>query len=329
MRYILKLPHHVCKSTCFSNGLEDILAWQGEPYMEYLIPVLGGMGEFSYLKFKNATPPHMVYWGANTKYLMQELAQIIGFEQMILENHTFANTFPKIKEWINEDKPVVVGALDMYYLPYYAKIYHTQHIPIHYILLVGYDDASQTVFVQDCGCQEVQPISYDEFELSLNVNVPGMSKKNTARAFILPQLLPSELELAQKGLLFRAQKMLHPPVALFGIPAMRKLAKELFIWQDRASFEHMVIYATTPPELPSTFEKSDGMRTWKAQVLQQLGEKYGKKNWVKVSGMFWESGSLIRELCQAALMQDVKKIAENILQVADIEEEAYELLSLG
>ncbi|NMC59150.1 MAG: BtrH N-terminal domain-containing protein, partial [Candidatus Methanofastidiosa archaeon] len=245
-----------------------------------------------------------------------------------LENHTFANTFPKIKEWINEEKPVVVGALDMYYLPYYAKIYHTQHIPIHYILLVGYDDASQTVFVQDCGCQEVQPISYADFELSLNVNVPGMSKKNTARTFILPQPLPTELELAQKGLLFRAQKMLHPPVALFGVPAMRKLAKEISTWQDRASFEHMVIYATTPPELPTTFEKSDGMRTWKAQVLQQLGEKYGKKNWVKVSGMFRESGSLIRELCQAALKQDVQEISKRISLVAEIERKAYESLFL-
>ena len=89
--------------------------------MDYLIPVLGGMGEFSYLKFKNTTPPHMVYWGANTKYLMTDLGQILGFEQILLENRIFANTFIKIKEWINEEHPVVVGALDMFYLPYYPK----------------------------------------------------------------------------------------------------------------------------------------------------------------------------------------------------------------
>ena len=189
----MQLPHRVCGSTCFSNGLEDIFAWQGEEYMQYLIPVLGGMGEFSYFKFKSATPPHMVYWGANTKYLMQDLAHIIGFEQLLLENRSFANTFPKMKGWIDQEQPVVVGALDMYYLPYYPEIYHTRHIPIHYVLLVGYDDSSQQVFVHDCGCQAVQIVSYEELERSLNVTVPGMSKKNTARAFIFPQPLPSEL----------------------------------------------------------------------------------------------------------------------------------------
>jgi hypothetical protein len=43
--------------------------------------------------------------------------------------------------------------------------------------------------------------------------------------------MPSELEIAKKGLQFRAQKMLHPPVAMFGIHAMRKLAKEVTSWQ--------------------------------------------------------------------------------------------------
>jgi hypothetical protein len=327
MRKILALPHRVCKSTCFSNGLEDILEWQGERYMDYLIPVLGGMGEFSYLQFKNATPPHMVYWGANTKYLMKDLQQIIGFEQTILENRAFPFTFSKIRGWIENDQPVVVGALDMYYLPYYSGIYHLRHIPIHYILVVGYDDETRQVFIQDCGCREIQTVSYAEFEKALNVNVPGMSKKNTVRAFILPHPLPSELEIAQKGLQFRANKMLHPPVRMFGIPAMRKLAKEISTWQDQASFEHLVIYATTPPELPTTFEKSDGMRSWKAQVLQQLGEKYGNENWTKAAALFRESGELIREICKAALRQDRQSIAENILKVADIEETAYNPLA--
>lgn len=46
MNKILNLPHRVCKSTCFSNGLENILEWKGKKYINYLLPVLGGMGEF-------------------------------------------------------------------------------------------------------------------------------------------------------------------------------------------------------------------------------------------------------------------------------------------
>ena len=326
MSKILNLPHRVCKSTCFSNGLEDILEWKGKKYINYLLPVLGGMGEFTYLKFKNANPPHMVYWGANTKYLLKDLEKIIDFKEIISENKTFKNTFTKVKEFIGNNQPVVAGALDMYYLHYYPEIYHQKHIPIHYILVVGYDDDKQEVYVQDCGCKGVQKVSYSEFEKALNVNVPAMSKKNTIRAFILPRNLPSELEIAQNGLSFRAEKMLKPSVKLFGIPAMKKLAKEIFDWKDKESFEHLVIYATTPPELPKTFEKSDGMRFWKSQVLKKLGEKYKIDKFLKVSEMFQESGKLIIDICKAAMKQDRKKISNIILRVADIEEEAYKIL---
>jgi hypothetical protein len=326
MKKILNLPHRICKSTCFSNGLEDILEWKGKKYINYLLPVLGGMGEFTYLKFKNANPPHMVYWGANTKYLLKDLEKIIDFKEILSENKTFKNTFTKVKEFIGNDQPVVAGALDMYYLHYYPEIYHKKHIPIHYILVVGYDDDKQEVYVQDCGCEGVQKISYSEFEKALNVNVPAMSKKNTIRTFILPRNLPSELEIAQNGLSFRTEKMLKPSVKLFGIPAMKKLAKEIFDWKNNESFEHLVIYATTPPELPKTFEKSDGMRFWKSQVLKKLGKKYKIDKFLKVSEMFQESGKLIIDICKAAMKQDRKKISNIILRVADIEEEAYKIL---
>lgn len=326
MKKFLNLPHRVCKSTCFSNGLEDILEWKDRKYMNYLLPILGGMGEFAYIKFKRANPPQMVFWGANTKYLMNDLEKVIGFKQTIIENKTFKNIFIAIKKFINNGQPVVAGALDMYYLYYYPEIYRKKHIPIHYVLVVGYDDDKQEVYIQDCGCDDVQKISYLEFEKSLNVNVPGMSKKNTIRAFDFPRKLPSELEIAKKGLSFRAKKMLNPPVKLFGIPAMKKLAKEIFDWEDKESFEHLVIYATTPPELPKTFEKSDGMRFWKSRVLKELGERYKIDKWLKVSDMFQKSGKLITEICKAAAKQDREKISNLILEVANIEEEAYQIL---
>jgi len=326
MKKLLNLQHRVCKSTCFSNGLEDILAWKGKSYINYLLPVLGGMGEFAYLKFKNANPPHMVYWGANSKYLMKDLEKIIGFNEMLSENKTFKNTFIKIKEFIDNGQPAVAGALDMYHLHYYPEIYHKRHIPIHYILVVGYDDDKQKVYIHDCGCADVQKISYSEFEKALNVNVPGMSRKNTIRAFVLPHKLPSELEIAQKGLNLRAQKMLNPPVKLFGIPAMRKLAREIFDWKDKESFEHLIIYATTPPEFPTTFEKSDGMRFWKSRVLKELGEKYKINKWLKASAMFKESGKLIMQICRTAMKHDREKISDLILRVADVEESAYKIL---
>jgi len=74
------------------------------------------------------------------------------------------------------------------------------------------------------------------------------------------------------------------------LPAMRKLADEIFEWDNKKCFEHMVTYATTPPLLPKTFENSHGMRFWQADVLKTLGDKHKITNWTEASTLFRRSG---------------------------------------
>jgi hypothetical protein len=316
----------VCESTCYVNGLEDILTWKGAEYSDFLLSAIGGMAGFTYLSFKRADPPCMVYWGANPKYLMKDLANIIGFKDTVIEGKAFKKTFLRLKESIDDGQPVMAGALDMYYIHYYPDLYRKQHVSIHYVLVVGYDDDKQVVFVQDCSHKGVQEIPYEEFEESLDVNVPGMSKKNTMRTFTLPQRLPSEFEVAKKGFAYKAERFLNPPVKLFGLPAMRKLADEIFEWNNRKCFEHMATYATAPPLPPKTFENSHGMRFWQADVLSALGNKYNVHSWTEASKLFRRSGEEIMKLCKAALEQDKQRISEALTVIAEIEERAYKLL---
>lgn len=326
MKSIIEMPHRVCESTCYINGLEDILESRGEKYPDYMLSVLGGMGEFSYFRFKRAVPPEMVYFGANPKYLLADLEKIIGFKQEIIENRVFKSTFPLLKAYIDRGHPVIAGALDMFYLHYYSDLYQRQHVPIHYIMVVGYNDDLQKIYAQDCTFNGVQAISYNDFEKALNVNVPGMSRKNTIRVFHIDKELPDELELAKKGFNFRAEKMLNPPVSLLGIPAMKKLSKEIFDWKDPESFKHLVMYATVPPHVPKKFDNSNGMRKWKSAVLKSLGEKYGIAGWVEAANLFTRSGELITDICKAALQFDRSLISGLILKVAEIEEKAYRLI---
>jgi hypothetical protein len=326
MRKMLSLPHRVCESTCYVNGLEDILGWKGAQYSNFLLSVVGGMAGFTYLRFNRADPPCMVYWGANPRYLMKDLASIIGFKETVIEGKAFKNTFPKLKEFVDNGQPVMAGALDMYCLRYYQDLYKKQHVPIHYVLVVGYDDKDETIFAHDCSRESVQKIPYSEFEKSLNVNVPGMSRKNTVRAFTFPQDLPTEFEVAKKGFIHKAERFLNPPVKLFGIPAMRRLVDEISEWNNRKCFEHMATYATTPPLLPKTFENSHGMRFWQAQVLNALGTRYGVSKWTEASKLFEKSGQKIMKLCEAALKQDKQGVSGILTEIADVEESAYKLL---
>lgn len=138
-----------------------------------------------------------------------------------------------------------------------------------------------------------------------------------------PEKNPPELDVARKGFILKAEQMLKPQVKMFGIPAMRKLAREITAWTDRECFEHLVIYATAPPQLPTSFEHSDGMRLAQADVLGNLGRKFDIKEWTDVAKAFEKSGELIKELCKAAIKHDAQNCSDLVTRIADVEEEAY------
>ena len=110
---------------------------------------------------------------------------------------------------------------------------------------------------------------------------------------------------------------------MFGIPAMRKLSTEITSWNNEECFKHLVTYATTPPELKSSYEHSDGMRYAQANVLEYLGKKYRIREWSDTSKMFRTSGDLIIDLCKTAIKQETENCSKFIEQIADIEEKAH------
>jgi hypothetical protein len=193
--------------------------------------------------------------------------------------------------------------------------------------MVGYDDNRQVVYVHDCSVEGAQEIPYIEFEKALDVNVPGMSKKNTFRVFQSPQKMPTELEIANKGFSYKARRMLKPTVSMLGIPAIRKLAKEIVFWADKDCFRHMVAYAgLTPPLITEDLSHNDGLRFEQARVLKALGQKYHNTEWSKASNLFTKSGELIIKLCEKALDYEGSACSELLDRIAGIEEEAYRYL---
>ncbi|MBM3314209.1 DUF4872 domain-containing protein, partial [candidate division WOR-3 bacterium] len=70
----------------------------------------------------------------------------------------------------------------------------------------------------------------DELRQAWDVNVPGLGKKNRWAALDLAAAIPPDRELIVTSITDQAQMMLQPPVSMPGIPAMRKLAREIADW---------------------------------------------------------------------------------------------------
>ena len=57
-----------------------------------------------------------------------------------------------------------------------------------------------------------------------------------------------------------------------------------------------------------------------------LGDKYTVGNWVEAAIFFRRSGRKIMKLCEAALKQDKQEVSSNLIEIANIEEQAYKML---
>jgi hypothetical protein len=107
MRKIISLPHKFCDYTCYVNGLDDVLAWKGSSFTDFLLSLVGGMASFAYLKFRSARPPCMVYWSTNPRHLLRNLERLIGFSQVVTEGKSFKTTFAKLRGSIDRHEPVM------------------------------------------------------------------------------------------------------------------------------------------------------------------------------------------------------------------------------
>lgn len=344
----IELPHKVCAMTCMVNGLEDLYEWHSaERLPDWLLFHISGLGNYCvYVKNKRAPLPRMVLWGMSTQQQYQALSNVAGFAWRVLENRTFAYSLKQAKASIDAGAPLILGALDMYHLPYFEKFYHRIHIPIHYVLMSGYDDDKELIWIRDCDRAAALPVPYSDLREAWNVNLPGLSKPNTLFRFTFDDTLPDVEKIATAGLRQLADSVLNPPASLFGIKGMRKLARELPQWpleltvqQTEACVRHLVEYTGFPPMLPSRlagFEmpaKHHAGRRSFAGLLVRLGESYARPAWAAAAQRFFESGTVFEQLTDVLVnylldgADSLALAATLIAQIADLETQGYNELA--
>lgn len=309
---LITLKHHVDDYECMWNGIEDLYIQEtGEKLPPSFFFILSSFGSFCYMKTPKSDLKRMIVLGdGRTKQMYEFLAPIAGFEYKHYEYKMFEQAIRKAKAEIDAGYPSVLGALDMYYLPYYSKLYLEEHIPFHYVLMVGYDDEAQCIYLLDCGRQKVQTLPYAELCRAWNCSYSGLSKPNTV-CTVRMNAAKNKYQIAKDALVKKSEMFLNPPVSFVGrkgfqkfIHDLTKLKGELTKVDYNKVLANMVMFFGTVPTVPNALRgikepdevNFGGGFDKMSRVLNDIGKEFGNETWLAASGHFEQGAVIISEI---------------------------------
>lgn len=329
MKPFLSIPHQPTPGLCQINGLRDLIHWRtGRDWSNQFVHGLGQGGGFAYLRFNRADPPRQVYWGTATPREHKYLAELLQAGYSEYENRSFKSAWERARKAVDSGTPPVLGPLDMYHLHFYDGIYHQRHIPIHYLLLAGYDD--EHAYVHDTGQEDVQPLPLDELQLAWDVNVPGLGKRNRLAIVDLPQEIASTDSLIRQSIADECKTMLTPPVSMIGIPAMEKVSREIARWPDGLGEEvagrclqQVREYLNSPPDLLGNHLTAG--RDIYIAFLEQAGSM-AKLDFSAAISQFRASMDILRRIAESIQRGKLDTAASCFAEIAAREREAFGIL---
>lgn len=307
----LELPHEIADYLCPINGLCDIYEWKTGNRIPDQLLFSSKLG-FQLISQKRADSPKMVFWGNCSigKREYEYWKNIIGYEIISAGGKCFRTTLNEVKALLDRDIPTILFGLDMYFLPYQEKFYHTMHIPGHVVLMVGYDETQ--VYVHDNSKTGVQTIPIEELRQAWANDYLGISKKNTYFGIDMKAPEKDISYIMQKGINISAQTYLEPPLGFMGKRGLSKFVKEFPTWKNNLEKEklsniylHFIEYSgSTLPELPAKISGYDSgvinphqaQRDKFADALERYADTIGTSKWKEAAPFFRESGEIIEDI---------------------------------
>ncbi len=326
MEHLLSLPHRVTDGMCPVNGIRDLVQWRaGRDWSNPFVFGLALGGGFAYIRVNVADPPRQVFWGNASPRQHRYLAEVLGAGFSAVEGRVFKSAWSRARQAVDAGTPPVIGPLDMYHLPFYEGIYHQRHIPIHYLLVVGYDEGA--AYVLDTGHDDVLALPLADLQAAWDVNVPGMGKRNTLAVLDIPAEIPPTAEIIRRSILDECQLMLRPPVSMLGIPAMEKVARDIPNWLDELgeeatarSLEQVHTYLSSPPDAQG--KNLTAGRQIYIQFLEEAGPMAGL-DFSAAAGCLRETMAVIPALAAAVEQRRLDDAGRCFREIANIEKAAW------
>lgn len=226
MAVIVDSYTHRTGEHCASTALRNILSHRGTELSEGMIfGLASGLG-FYYVHTDAMSPTRMFH--GRTLTLESDFGLNTGIPFTDRPEPDDERAWRALRDRIDRGEPVMIST-DTFYLGYHKT---TSHFPGHRCVVVGYDDASQTVSIADRKFEALQQCSYEELRRARNAPDHPMSCENQYGDFGGAAELGRPLAEAIRVAIRRnAQQMLEPESDLpAGIPALNALAADFADW---------------------------------------------------------------------------------------------------
>lgn len=345
---IINLEHHLASGCCMWSGIEDIYASRtNQKLPEAFLFALSSFGETVFIKTGNAKNPFMFSLAdGRTRKTYDNIKEVLGLQYRISDGRTLSYALSSIKKEIDMGNPVILGPLDMYYLPY-LKMYHKVHCPMHYVLMVGYDDERDSVYIYDCDRINLQELPQSELVQAWQIKKNAVGDKNGFIRFKLSDSLLNQYELAKICMENKAERQLCEKPDFIGVNAFNKAVgflKECKEKSSEDSYKKILVSMTEwfgmVPKLPNPILGIDEEDiSYQANynrfgaMLIELGDKYKNDNWVKAGKLFSQCGKNIEAIVKLIIQYYVEGI-ECSSEIQDLfidtgcnAKKAYELIN--
>ena len=346
-RRIIEIKHHLSSGCCMCSGIEDLYATRtNQSVPEGFLLALGSFGETVFIKMNNSEKPYMFSANdARPKTVFENLKEELGLDYKIIGGTTVKYAKKSIKNEIDEGNPVVLGPLDMFYLPY-LKTYRVEHIPIHFVMMTGYDEEKNCVLIYDCDREDMIELAISDLELAWNIEKNGVGDKNGFIKIRLGDNLPDKYTLSRNCLLKKAERQFREKPNILGISAYEKIAKELPKWKKKFSVEDyrkalisITEYMGKVPKVPNEImgvKEADipycANYDRLAEIIHELGQEYKQENWLKSAELFDKCGKNIETIVTYIVqyccnkVDRIDELPNLFLENANYAKQAYRLI---
>lgn len=211
------LPGHHCGSTSLSNYFK----YHRKNFSEFLCFGLGSGINFTYFPMPHLEVP--LFIGGRTSDLEIDFCLNIGVEVTLHSDKNYESAWEKIKEKIDLNEPVIVW-VDTYYLPYFKTQYH---FPMHHVIVIGYDDEEEVVYIADNERKEIQKVSYLSFRKARSSNFPPIPAENKWYEIKMKEKIKDIREAMKEAVKKTKEIMYQDESENLGIKGLKKFAKDL------------------------------------------------------------------------------------------------------